>query len=493
MPQIGLQNLIQRLTLYPMQNFSIETLGCKVNQYESQQIRELLERLGLQQVKAADRPDLVVVNTCCVTHTASAKSRQHIRKAQRTNPAGVIIVCGCLPIAHACELNGFDENIHLIRQREDLAARLCRIIASRSTILNHQSSRNYPNNTIKSENGRKVKCKNRLPFRPALEQIRSFQGHTRAFLKVQDGCDGHCTYCIIPHARPNVHSKPLDAALQEARALVAAGHKEIVLTGVCLGAYGQDTVRRVDWPNQHNDKLADLLDEMANIPNLERIRLSSLDPADVTPRLLETFARHPNIMPHLHLSLQSGSTAILRRMCRGYTAEDFLQKVEQIKRNLDRPAITTEIIVGFPGETDADFQQTVDVAKQVGFAKMHIFCFSPRKGTAAAKMGNAVHSRVIKQRSKILRELDPKLQRDFQQQFIGETVTVLLESGGRQPSGRCERYFMVYLDGPAQGLQKNDLVKVRLLQNSKNGLTGKIVHGAPPALSKELLHKSLPF
>jgi threonylcarbamoyladenosine tRNA methylthiotransferase MtaB len=490
---MALQNPIERLTLYSMQNFAIETLGCKVNQYESQQIRELLERLGLQQVGNANRPDLVIVNTCCVTHTASAKSRQHIRKAQRTNPDGVIVVCGCLPIAHTCELNGFGENTHVIRQREDLAAELCQIIASRSTILNHQSSPNYLHNTIKSENGCKVKCKNRLPFRPALEQIRSFQGHTRAFLKVQDGCDGCCSYCIIPRVRPNVHSKPLDAALQEARALVAAGHKEIVLTGVCLGAYGQDTVRRNGWPNQQNDKLAELLDEMANIPNLGRIRLSSLDPADLTPRLLETFTRHRNIMPHLHLSLQSGSNTVLRRMCRQYTVEDFLQKIEQIKRSLDRPAITTEIIVGFPGETNADFQQTVDLATQVGFAKMHIFCFSPRKGTAAAKMDNVVDSRVIKQRSKSLRDLDAKLQPDFRQQFIGETATVLLESDGEKPCGRCERYFMVYVDGPDASLKKNDLVNVKVVKNSKNGLIGKVVRGKLPASPEELLHKSLPF
>jgi len=437
-----------------MKTFSIVTLGCKVNQYESQQIRQLLEQFGLDQVETADRPNLIVVNTCCVTHTASAKSRQYIRRAQRICPEAVIVVCGCLLTGKIGELNELGKNIHLIRNRQILAAELNRIVKDWSINSN-------------------LDLENKLAIRPELPMLTSFKGHTRAFLKVQDGCDGFCSYCIVPITRPVIQSKPLEKVLQEAKALVEAGHREIVITGVFLGAYGQNTVRRKNWPDSQNDKLAELLDELAKIPNLARIRLSSLEPADVSQRLLDTFCEHSNIMPHLHLSLQSGSDAVLKRMCRQYTVEEFRDKVELIKSQLDRPAITTDIIVGFPGETDADFGRTVDLAREVGFAKMHIFSFSPRKGTAAASMKNTINSKVIKKRAKILRDLDVELALNFRQQFIGEIAIILLENSNRQPCGRSVRYFMVYLENMQNMPKKNELIRVKLIKNSKNGVIGQ--------------------
>jgi len=437
-----------------MKTFSINTLGCKVNQYESQQIRQFLERLGLDQVETSQKPDLVVINTCCVTRTASAKSRQYIRKAQKLSPTATIVACGCLPSVQIGELNGLGENVCLISRRNELARRLSQIATG----------------IIKTENDAKIKCKNNLE----LPYLTSFKGHTRAFLKIQDGCDGYCSYCIVPKTRPFVHSKPPEIVLQEAQALVEAGHKEIVVTGVFLGAYGQDTVIRKKWPSQQNDKLADLLDKMAQIPGLARIRLSSLEPADVTPRLLDNFCNNHNIMPHLHLSLQSGSNTILKEMCRQYSADDFRKKVELIKSRLDRPAITTDIIVGFPTESDDDFEQTVSLAKEVNFAKMHIFVFSPRKGTAAANMKDTVDNKIIKERSKILRELDSQLQSNFRQQFIGETAEVLLEDSSGRFQGRAERYFYVYLDKSTYGLKANDLLRVKLLKNSKDGVLGEL-------------------
>jgi threonylcarbamoyladenosine tRNA methylthiotransferase MtaB len=445
-----------------MRTFSTTTLGCKVNQYESQQIRQLLEQFGLNLVETAKKSHLIVVNTCCVTHTASAKSRQYIRKARRFNPDAVIVVCGCLPTVLIGELNGLDKNTYIISNRQSLADELSRIVNGQS--INHN-----------------LNDKNNLAARPDLPQLTCFKGHTRAFLKVQDGCDGFCTYCIVPKTRPIVQSKPLELVLQEAQALVEAGHKEIVITGVFLGAYGQQTVRRKNWPDQRNGHLADLLDKMAKIPNLARIRLSSLEPADVTPRLLDTFCENPNIMPHLHLSLQSGSDAVLKKMCRQYNADEFRDKVQLIKSRLDRPAITTDIIVGFPGETDADFEQTIDLAKDVGFAKMHIFGFSSRKGTPAAAMQDKVPDRVVKERSKMLKNLEMELGKKFRQQFLGETVTILTEnsnSSGRslcrsrdgQPCGRSERYFMVYLEDSEKKPKQNELLKIKLLENTKTGI-----------------------
>jgi len=455
-----------------MRTFAIETLGCKVNQYESQQIRELLESLGLSQVSDyCQKPDLVVVNTCCVTRTASAKSRQCIRKARKLTPDAVQVVIGCLPTAQTGELNNLGENIHFIRHQDDLAAALNRIVESLPVRRLSHASRpqvfrpfGYPSIRPKIES--KVKCKNNLSGQVGLGPLTAFKGHTRAFLKVQDGCDGFCSYCIIPTARPFVRSKPPETVLREAQALVSAGHREIVITGIFLGAYGQKSVRRKTWPHRQNHKLPELLDKIAEIPALERIRLSSLEPSDVTGQLLDTFRNHRNLMPHLHLSLQSGSNAVLRKMCRQYTADDFAATVEQIKAKLDRPAITTDIIVGFPGETDADFERTVQLARRALFAKMHIFRFSPRRGTAAAAMQEPVDNKVIKERSKLLRDLDVELGAMFRRQFIGETATILLENTNGRPSGRSERYFMVALDREATNYRKNDLVTVRLLENN---------------------------
>ncbi len=460
-----------------MKTFSINTLGCKVNQYESQQIRELLEQLGLHKVEPAKKPDLAVINTCCVTHTASAKSRQYIRKAQKLSLDAVVVVCGCLPAVQVGELHNTGKNVHLIKNRDNLAAMLCQIAGNKAAALGSQSPQSclHINTIIKAENNSKIKYKNESKNYRKLPPITSFKDHTRAFLKIQDGCDGYCSYCIVPKTRPFVHSKPDNAVLQEAQALVEAGHREIVVTGVFLGAYGRESVRRKNWPNQRNDNFADLLDKMAEIPHLARIRLSSLEPADVTPRLLDTFSKHRNIMPHLHLSLQSGSNAILKKMRRQYSADEFREKVELIKHQLDRPAITTDIIVGFPGETDADFEQTVDLAENVGFVKMHIFSFSSRKGTAAANMQDTVDNRVIKDRSKILHNLNIELGRKYQQQFLGETAEILLENDDGQLCGRSERYFMVYLEKTEKKLKKNDLVRARLLKNSNQRTIGQIL------------------
>jgi len=459
-----------------MKTFTINTLGCKVNQYESRQIRELLEQVGLHNVEPPKKPDLFVINTCCVTHTASAKSRQYIRKAQKLSPDAVVIVCGCLPTVQIGELTNTGKNVHLIRNRDNLAAALIQIANGDSAALYIKSPRCCTNttNTIKSENRLKIKYKNESKHYRKLPLLTSFSDHTRAFLKVQDGCDGHCTYCIVPKTRSFVHNKPADVVLREAEALVEAGHREIVVTGVFLGAYGQESVRRKNWLNQQNDKLADLIDKMAEIPHLARIRLSSLGPADVTPRLLDTFCKNRNIMPHLHLSLQSGSDAVLKKMCRQYNSDEFREKVESAKLRLDRPAITTDIIVGFPGETDADFEQTVDLAKDAGFAKMHVFSFSPRKGTAAANMQGTVNNKVIKERSMILRNLNIELGRKYRQQFLGETAEILLENVNGRVCGRSERYFMVYLKKVEEKLKKNQLIRVRLLQNSKDGIFGQI-------------------
>jgi len=470
-----------------LHSFAILTLGCKVNSYESQQIRQLLETSGLTQVDTAQAPQLVVINTCCVTHTASAKSRHLINQAQKHGPEAVVI-CGCLPTVETDELRALGENVHVVKNRCDLAATLSRLVHTKSTApdsappapatagataLPHE----HPAAAfIRPENDSKVKSERDLCPPEELPPLTSFQNQTRAFLKIQDGCDAFCSYCIIPTARPVVRFRKPEEILAEATALVAAGHKEIVLTGVHIGSYGQTTARRRKWATPENPHLPALLDKVAQIPGLSRIRLSSLDPADVTPPLLDVFCKHPNLMPHLHLSLQSGSDNVLRRMARPYTADDFRQRVALIRARLDRPAITTDIIVGFPGETDTDFDQTVALAKEVAFAKMHVFAFSQRKGTAAARMQPMVSPEVKKARSQILRDLNQTLQSQFRSQFLGETAQVLIETTNGHPTGRAERYFEVQVvnknhgtdgtNGTDRTYAAGDIVAAKLEENA---------------------------
>ena len=459
-----------------MRTFAIRTLGCKVNQYESRQIREFLEQLGLHKVTSPSKPDLVVVHTCCVTHTASSKSRQYIRQARKQCPDALIVVSGCLPVINIGELMIPTKNVHIIRDRTSLTTMLRHLACHNVAEPVSRSNQSCPNNSIKAKNGFKIKYKNKLCDNDLeLPPLTSFKEQTRAFLKIQDGCDGYCSYCIVPKTRPFVHSKSVDEVLSEAQALVESGHKEIVITGVFLGAYGQNTVRRKTWPHQRNDHLADLLDKMAQIPHLARIRLSSLEPGDVTARLLDTICANRNILPHLHLSLQSGSDAILEKMCRQYGIDEFRQKVRSIQTQLDRPAITTDIIVGFPGETDADFQQTLDLAHEVGFAKMHVFTFSSRPGTVAAKSHNKVDRKIIRKRSEILHEVGFELGREFRRQFLGETAEILIENNSGQVYGRTERYFKVYLEKKAGKSKKNDLVQVKLIENRENEMMGTLL------------------
>ena len=541
-----------------MKTFSIYTLGCKVNQYESQQVRELLENHNLRKAEHAEKPDLVVVNTCCVTHTASAKSRQQIHKIQKHHPEAILVVCGCLPVITnnlsastsepveslaSPELTGVKverlegqpagqaENTLFVTKRDELAAILIQLTNRENSLLNFQADLSNDRHTtadfspqsinlIKTENDSEIKSKNgfsenqdnicsswlvahdsniraispesQVPSQ--LPLLTRFKYQTRAFLKVQDGCDGFCTYCIIPKTRPQISSKPINQAVDEAKMLVHAGHKEIVITGICLGAYGRETTRTsMVREASHEPRatiLPDLVEKIAQIPHLDRIRLSSIEPSDITERLLDIFCTYPNIMPHIHLSLQSGSDAVLKKMCRKYKIDEVRKKIERINSLLDKPAITTDIIVGFPGETDENFEETVKFVKEAGFAKIHVFRFSPRKGTPAARMKNPVDNKIINLRSKILRELDEQSGLNFRSQFIGKYEAILIENNPRLEessdksrvtshviSGRSERYFMVHLRRPESSdlkykFKKNDIVKVKLLQNTKDAMIG---------------------
>jgi threonylcarbamoyladenosine tRNA methylthiotransferase MtaB len=442
-----------------MKTFAITTLGCKVNQYESQQTRQHLEQLGLRAAGPGEIPDLVVVQTCCVTAAASSKSRQAIAKAGRLSPSTTVIASGCLPGNQGNEILTINPAALLVSHDDDLPAAIEGLLSGKPGCHEPQFG------TIKPDNAGQIKNKNTSEIGILNGKIEVFQGQTRAFLKVQDGCDAHCTYCIIPSIRKTLRSKPQEAVLQEARQLVASGHKEIVLTGVFLGAYLRPTARRKRWVEGGPDRLARLVEMVAGVEGLSRLRLSSLEPGDVSDELIDVIASHPNVAGHLHLPLQAGSDGVLRRMARQYRVGDYVRMVERLRGRFDRPAITTDIIAGFPGETEAEFAQTLKVARNIGFAKMHIFPFSVRKGTPAERLKGHLPSPVVRQRAGILGKLDEELQGKFQRQFAGERVGVIVEKE-RPAAGRCERYFMVTLPD-ARGIHRGDMIYGRLGSDGK--------------------------
>ncbi len=478
--------------------YLLTTLGCKVNQYESQQIREILESHGLRSVRQGETADIAVVNTCAVTAGASRKNRQAIRRVARGGTP--ILVVGCGATADGARLRSLPGVVAVLDHHLDLRTEL------RAALTHHmgagptrsaadatkppttagtqpdatwndvwimaksamrrpaaEPSPGYPQNTITAD--LRVKTGGTLTGR-----IESFAGHQRAFLKVQDGCDAHCSYCIIPRLRPRLAYKPIEVAVAEARDLVRAGHKEIILTGIFLGAYGRETALRRHWSSRESP-LADLVAALARVEGLERLRLSSLEPGDVDEALLEVLATRGACVPHLHLPLQSGSPEILRRMNRQYTRDAFIEMIDRVRAALDRPAITTDIIVGFPGEAEDDFEATLEIARHAEFCKIHAFPFSPREQTAAARwQKDFVPPPVVRERMHRLGEVERETSLSFRRRFIGEVEHVIVEephesdapssAGMRILHGRAERYFEIHFE--ADDVRAGDLVSVRI-------------------------------
>jgi threonylcarbamoyladenosine tRNA methylthiotransferase MtaB len=459
-----------------VKTFSIATLGCRVNHYESEQIATVLRARGLSQVDAP-AGDVRVIHTCSVTMQAAKGSRQAIRRATRAmalpvlgqaddsavatidagdglggavddvrNAGAKVIVTGCWATSDRDAAEKMDGVDAVITHHDDVHARLSGLLDDWTIA---------------------------APAREAIIGTRSLPllgehqtGHQRAFLKIQDGCDAHCTYCIIPQLRPALWSKPIDDAVAEASRLVASGHHELVLTGIFLGAYGQPTALRRRQERSTSKPIAELLDALCTrVPHLRRLRLSSLEPGDLDEHLIQTIRQHPQIVPHFHLPLQSGSDAILRKMNRQYTQSQFLDMATMVRENFDRPALTTDIITGFPGETDDAFAETLDVVDRVGFLHIHAFSYSPRPKTAAARWTKEfVPDSTANQRIRILNDLAANFSLRYRQSFVGETVEVLVErerdGDGSVRHGRCERYFDVHFD--AAQVRTGDSVRVRI-------------------------------
>jgi threonylcarbamoyladenosine tRNA methylthiotransferase MtaB len=390
------------------------TLGCKVNQYEMQYVKEMLEASGYREAATQEPADLCIVNTCTVTHEADAKGRQLIRRLAQNNPAAAIVVMGCYATRDPETVSRLPGVAKVITDKTHLAEEL------------------RPFGVIAARTG-----------------ISRFDGHQRAFVKVQDGCLLNCSYCIIPHVRPTPRSRPIEEIVEEVERLVLGGCHEIVLTGIHLGHYGIDRSR--GKPKSAWCRLWHLLQRLDELPGDFRIRLSSLEAAEVRGELVEILAKSQRICPHLHLCLQSGSDRILGLMKRRYRVAGFLERCRRLRAVLDWPAFTTDIILGFPGETEADFEATYQVAQQAGFSKMHIFSFSPREGTAAAELPNRVPAPTVAERRRRLLELDRELSTAYYRSLIGRRLDVLIEGACPKRDGyvmgtSC-RYAPVAVEG----------------------------------------------
>lgn len=407
-----------------MKNVALYNLGCKVNSYETDGMRQMLEEKGYRIVPFDRQADIYIVNTCTVTNTADRKSRQILHRAKQLNPDAVVVAVGCY-VQTGREAVEKDESIDLAignNHKKDIVEILETFLADRQD---------------KTLQGRTVPEIGNIREYEEM-QLRRTSEHTRAYIKVQDGCNQFCSYCAIPYARGRVRSRRAEDVLREVRGMTEAGYREVVLTGIHLSSYGIDF--EGDAGYNGSSCLLDLTEKLHEIPGVERIRLGSLEPRIITSETAERMAAMPKLCPHFHLSLQSGCDNTLKRMNRHYTAGEYYNSVEILRRYFANPAVTTDVITGFPGETEEEFRQTREFLEKVCFYEIHVFKYSRRAGTAAAIMPNQVPEQVKVSRSKELLELTARQSVQFRSGYIGRDAEVLLEEE-REIDGR------VYLVG----------------------------------------------
>ena len=388
---------------------SLHNLGCKVNAYETEAMQQLLEEAGYVIVPFGEKADVCIINTCSVTNVADKKSRQMLHRARAKNPEAVVVAAGCYSQASYKELEQ-DQAVDIIignNQKKDLVSRLEAYFQE-----NRENKGGSPNTYV-------IDIGKTGEYEPL--HIEKAGEHTRAFIKIQDGCNQFCSYCIIPYTRGRVRSRGAEEVLKEVGALAAAGCKEIVLTGIHLSSYGKDLREGEGHP------LLALLQKLHQIPGLCRIRLGSLEPRIITREFAASLAALPKVCPHFHLSLQSGCEATLKRMNRHYTPEQYLEGCQILREAFQSPAITTDVIVGFPGETEEEFAITREFLQKAAFYEMHIFKYSRRAFTKAASMADQVPEEVKSRRSDILLELEKQMSLGYRRSFLGKENQVLLE------------------------------------------------------------------
>ncbi len=374
------------------------TMGCKTNFYESQAMAELFREKGFGVTKAATA-DVVVINTCAVTSIGAQKSRQQIGRAKRKNPDAVIAVVGCLAQVETEAIEKMGVDVVVGNAGKSRIADLCEEAL--------RGKRTVDCGDIMGERSFEELC------------LVGRQSRIRANVKIEDGCDNFCAYCIIPYARGPVRSRSLERIVEEVRLLAENGYIEIVLTGIHIGSYGKDL--------KNGSSLIDVVEAVCGVEGIKRVRLGSVEPVVITEEFVERISQLKNLCPQFHLSLQSGCTETLARMKRRYTGEDYLRAVELLKERLEDVSITTDIMVGFPGETEEEFEKSYELCKKVGFMQMHVFKYSVRKGTAAEKMDNQVPEQVKEERSKKMLDLGERMKEEFYQSFRGREMEVLVE------------------------------------------------------------------
>lgn len=425
-------------------NVSMITLGCKVNQYESQAMLEDLCRKGFSACPAGEKPDIVVINSCTVTATSDHKVRQTVRHTRRTHPDAVIVLTGCMPQAFPEESAALQEADIVLGNTNRHA--LC------DDILQFMRTHERVIDITPHENGETYETM----------QVGTFFERTRAFVKIEDGCNRFCSYCIIPYSRGRVRSRPMDQLEDELRQLGEHGYREVVLTGINLSAYGQDL----------GLTLCDAVEAACRVPQIARVRLGSLEPEELSPDVIARMAKQEKLCPQFHLSLQSGCDATLKRMNRHYDTAEYRRIVENLRAAFPGCAITTDIMVGFAGETDEEFEQSLRFAEEIGFAKAHVFMYSRRRGTRADAFPDQVSNAVKEERSRRMIAVTNRTRRAFLQQQVGTVQDVLFEQRAKDGSfeGHTPNYTLVRVSCPGElaGCQR----PVRISEAGEDGCTG---------------------
>ena len=411
-----------------MKKIALHNLGCKVNSYEIEVMQEKLAKNGYKIVPFAPGADVYIINTCTVTNIADRKSRQMLHKAKKMNPDAVVVAVGCY-VQTGTENVKQDECIDLAvgnNKKKDIVAILEEYFIEKE---NNRQDKTLHETTIPDINDGKQKYE---------EMTLTYAGdHTRAHIKIQDGCNQFCSYCIIPYARGRVRSRKEEDILREVKGLVAAGYQEIVVTGIHLSSYGLDFINKdsgdylqgVDIRTQAYSKgyLLDILEKINAIEGLKRIRIGSLEPRIITEEFANRLKQLDKLCPHFHLSLQSGCNETLKRMNRHYSAEEFKEKVEILRNTFENPAITTDVIVGFPGETEEEFETTYAFLEEIGFYEMHVFKYSKRQGTIAAARKDQIDDRIKTERSNRLLAMEQKQSAAYRESYLGKNVEALME------------------------------------------------------------------
>ena len=399
-----------------MKSVALHNLGCKVNGYEMDFMQQILQEQGYQIVPFDTKADIYIINTCTVTNIADKKSRQMLHRAKKQNPDAIVVAVGCyVQAGHEEVLKDMSIDLAIGNNRKkDLASILEEFLQDREK------------GTLSCDKTLLGKTVIDIDHTSEYEsmQLKGTAWHTRAFIKVQDGCDQFCSYCIIPYARGRIRSRAMDDVLAEVKTLAKNGYREVVLTGIHLSSYGMKSGQGTDFSQS---KLLLLIQEVAKVQGIERIRLGSLEPRIITPEFAKGLAECEKLCPHFHLSLQSGSDSVLKRMNRKYSSEEYYEKVCILRKYFKNPAITTDVIVGFPGESTQEFQETAHFLEKVHFYEMHIFKYSQRKGTLAASMEGQIEESDKGQRSTELIELEKTMPKQYWENFLHKEVEVLFE------------------------------------------------------------------